>query len=168
MVAGLTLGKKKYAGVADEMREVRRRADGLRRRLTELVEEDGRAFKEMMSASKMLGVEESVRAAKVEAATRRACEVPLEVIRLSAEAAELAVLVAEKGNVNAASDAGVSALLAEAAARGASLNVRINAPSLADAAVREEFLARAREGVETAAARAREALGLVEARLTGS
>lgn len=168
MVAGLTLGKKKYAAVADEMRETRVRAEGLRRRLTELVEEDGRAFKEMMAASKMLGVDDALRAAKVQAATRRACEVPLEVIAKACEAAEVAVAVAEKGNPNAASDAGVSALLAEAAARGAWLNVKINAPGITDAAVREELLARARQGVETSADRTREALRLVEGRLTGS
>ena len=168
MVAGLTIGKKKYAAVADEMRDVRARAESLRKRLTELVEEDGRAFKEMMAASKMLGVEDSFREAKIQAATRRGCEVPIEVIANAAEAAGLAAVVAEKGNVHAASDAGVSALLAEAAARGAWLNVKINAPGLTDAAVRETLLVRAREGVETTAARAREAMRIVEGRLSGS
>jgi formiminotetrahydrofolate cyclodeaminase len=166
MVAGLTLGKKKYAAVADEMRDVRARAEEVRKRLAELVEEDGRAFKEMMSASKMLGVEDALRQAKVQEATRRACEVPLEVIARSADAAEIAAAVAEKGNPNAASDAGVAALLAEAAARGASLNVKINAPGLSDPAIREELLARARAGVDSAAARARDALRLVEGRLS--
>jgi glutamate formiminotransferase/formiminotetrahydrofolate cyclodeaminase len=167
MVAGLTMGKKKYAAVADEMRATREKAESLRRRLAELIEEDGRAFREMMSAARMLGVDPALRASKVQEATRRACEVPLEVIERASEVAQIALVVAEKGNPNAASDAGVAALLAEAAARGASLNVRINVPGLDDQAVRAELLGRAGDGVERTASRARDVLRIVESRLEG-
>ena len=74
-----------------------------------------------------------------------AARVPLDTARAAAEVAELAALVAEKGNSNAISDSGVAALLAEAACRGAAYNVRINVAALEDRAAGEQLLAEAAE-----------------------
>jgi glutamate formiminotransferase/formiminotetrahydrofolate cyclodeaminase len=68
----------------------------------------------------------------VDDALMHAAEVPLETARACAEVAELALAVAERGNTNAASDAGVAALLAEAGCVGASYNVRINVTALSE------------------------------------
>lgn len=129
MVAGLTLGRKKYAEVAEEANRARRRLEEARGELLRLVEEDSRAFEAMMAARKMPEGNEreaATRARALAEATDRAIEVPLTTARLSAGLLELLQFVAEKGNVNAVSDAGVGALLARAAVLGAAYNVRIN------------------------------------------
>jgi glutamate formiminotransferase/formiminotetrahydrofolate cyclodeaminase len=68
--------------------------------------------------------------------------IPLNVLEATIRALELAVRAASDGNPNSVSDAGVAGAVALAAAEGAALNVRINAPSLVDRSVAEEFLAR--------------------------
>ena len=95
-----------------------------------------------------------------------AAEVPLETARACARVAELAATCAVKGNSNAVSDAGVAALLAEAACRGAVYNVRINVSSLEDrsrgAGLVEEanqLLMQARTSVERATAAVDKAIG---------
>ncbi|HEX2779494.1 MAG TPA: cyclodeaminase/cyclohydrolase family protein, partial [Gemmatimonadaceae bacterium] len=74
----------------------------------------------------------ATRQSAITAALLQAAAVPLETARACARVARLAAAVAERGNTNAASDAGVAALLAEAAAKGAAYNVRINVASLAE------------------------------------
>lgn len=69
----------------------------------------------------------------IQAALLFASEVPLETARAAASVAELAAAVAERGNTNAATDAAVAALMAEAACKGAALNVKVNIVSLAAA-----------------------------------
>jgi formiminotetrahydrofolate cyclodeaminase len=83
-----------------------------------------------------------------------AADVPLETARACAEVAELALAVAERGNTNAATDAGVAALMAEAGCVGASYNVRVNVVALGDrsrgaalAAEAKALVARTRETV---------------------
>ncbi len=135
MVAGLTVGKKKYAAVDAEMKEVGLRAAALVNRLTELVAKDAASYDGVSAAYKMPSEPETAAAARKAAITKAllgAAEVPLETARASAEVAELCAVVAAKGNTNAVSDAGVGALLAEAACRGAVYNVRINVSSLDD------------------------------------
>ncbi|MHB1264917.1 MAG: glutamate formimidoyltransferase [Gemmatimonadaceae bacterium] len=134
MVAGLTAGKKKYAAVDAEMRELALRAAALVNRLSALVQKDADAYAAVSAAYKLPG-DGHAAAAKQDAITNAllgAAEVPLETARACAEVATLALAVAERGNVNAVSDAGVAALLAEAGARGAAYNVRINIASLED------------------------------------
>lgn len=129
MVAGLTLGRKKYADVAGRANEARRTLESARGELLRLVEEDSRAFEAMMAARKMPEGNEKEAATRARAlaeATDRAIEVPLATARAAAGLMEELQFVAEKGNVNAVSDAGVGALLARAAVHGAAYNVRIN------------------------------------------
>lgn len=129
MVAGLTAGRKKYASVDAEMRELGLRAAALVRRLRELKDEDAAAYTLVSDAYKLpkeTPEQLATRDAAIQAGLMKAAEVPLETARWCSEVATLAAICAEKGNTNAASDAGVAALLAEAACRGAAYNVRIN------------------------------------------
>jgi formiminotetrahydrofolate cyclodeaminase len=155
MVAGLTVGKKKYAAVDAEMRELAVRAAGLGNDLAGLVARDASAYAVVAAAYKMPAegeAQQREKSAKVDEALLHAAEVPLETARACAAVAELALAVAERGNTNAASDAGVAALLAEAGCVGASYNVRINVNSLSDktrgaplAAESTQLVARTRE-----------------------
>jgi glutamate formiminotransferase / formiminotetrahydrofolate cyclodeaminase len=135
MVAGLTAGKKKYAAVDAEMREAALEGARLSNALSVLVSRDAEAYTAVAEAYKLPGEGEEAAAARkraVHEALIGAAEVPLQTARACAEVARLASLVAAKGNTNAASDAGVAALLADAGCRGAALNVRINVASLDD------------------------------------
>ena len=144
MVAGLTLGKKKYAAVEAEMRDLGVRAAGIGNTLAALVARDAASFTAVTAANKLPATDDAqqrARAAAIDDALVTAAEVPLETARACAQVAELALAVAERGNTNAVTDAGVAALLAEAGCTGASYNVRVNVTSLGDRA-RGEALAR--------------------------
>jgi glutamate formiminotransferase / formiminotetrahydrofolate cyclodeaminase len=137
MVAGLTAGKKKYASVDAEMKETALQAAALSNRLAALVARDAEAFNAVSAAHQLpQGTEEEkeARTAAIQQALIGAAEVPLETARACAAVAELALAVAERGNQNAVTDAGVAALLAETGCRGASYNVRVNVTSLEDKA----------------------------------
>jgi len=142
MVAGLTLGKKKYAAHEEAMKEVRRKAAALRGRLLGLARRDSEAFEAVLKARKLpqaSPAEIETRAKAMAAADLAAMRVPLETAQACLEVLELAVEVAAKGNVNAASDSGVAGLLAQAAAEGALLNVEINLKSAAESADRTDI-----------------------------
>ena len=135
MVAGLTIGKKKYAAVDAEMRELAVRAAALGNTLAALVDRDAEAYAGVAAAYKLPGDTpdlDALKRAKVDDSLLAAAVVPLETASACAEVAELALAVAERGNANAASDAGIAALLAEAGCVGASYNVRINVAALGD------------------------------------
>ena len=135
MVAGLTIGRKKYAAVEGEMKEVALKAAALVNELSALGPRDADAYGSVMAAYKLPGETETDAAAKkraVDDALLGAAEVPLETARACVRVLELAQAVATRGNTNAVSDAGVAALLAHAACRGAVYNVRINVASLDD------------------------------------
>ena len=135
MVAGLTVGKKKYAAVDAEMKQAALRAAAVGNDLAALVKRDAEAYA-MVSEAYKLPKEPADAAAKraesVASALVKAAEVPLETARAAVKVAELAALVAEKGNSNAVTDAGVAALLAHAAAQGAAYNVRVNVQAMDD------------------------------------
>jgi glutamate formiminotransferase/formiminotetrahydrofolate cyclodeaminase len=133
MVAGLTIGRKKYASVESEMAVVAANAEHLAESLSKLVERDADAYAAVSAAFKLPKDPADAVAARKDAITKAllgAAEVPLETARLCAQAAELAASVAVKGNSNAITDAGVAALLASAGCKGAAYNVRINIASL--------------------------------------
>jgi glutamate formiminotransferase/formiminotetrahydrofolate cyclodeaminase len=135
MVAGLTAGRKKYVAVDAEMRELGLQAAGLVTTLSSLVTRDAEAYGAVSAAYKLPSEPEAAahaRKAAITDALLGAAEVPLETARACARVAELAATCATKGNSNAVSDAGVAALLAEAACRGAVYNIRINISSLED------------------------------------
>ena len=165
MVAGLTIGRKKYAAVDAEMREIALRASALRATLAGLVERDAQSYTAVSEAYRMPKEPASAAAARSTAITEallRASEVPLETARACADVAELAAMVGAKGNTNAVSDAGVAALLAEAACKGAAYNVRVNVASLEDRSLGTSLVDEARALVERASRFAAETVAAVE------
>ena len=105
----------------------------------------------------------TVRDAAIQAALMKAAEIPLETARACAEVAALAVTCAHHGNSNAVSDAGVAALLAEAACRGAAYNVRINVSAMADKTAGQPLSAAAAALVVETHTLAQQATAAVEA-----
>lgn len=136
MVCRLTIGKKKYADMEAELTTCLEDTERLRDRLAMLVDEDTSAFNLVMSAlamSKETSDEKQKRAAALESATKEATMVPLSIMQCTKETAVVAMIIAQKGNINALSDAGVCALMLQASCRGAYYNVRINLAGLHDA-----------------------------------
>lgn len=171
MVAGLTIGRKKYQAVEEQARSISERASQLRRRLSALVALDADSFEQVRAAYKLPSEPDgTAKAQAVRAALIGASEVPLETARLAVEVAEIAATIAEIGNTNAATDGAVGALVAEAACKGAVLNVRINVASLDDAASEERsrLLREARACLDAVAVHARTAEAVVERTLTAS
>jgi formiminotetrahydrofolate cyclodeaminase len=129
MVCNLTVGKKKYVDVEDEMRAVLSESEALRLELAQLVHEDANAFDGVMAAMKLpkdTDEEEEARSVALQTALVDAASVPMAVMGKAVHVIELAQRVADKGNKNAVSDAGVAALMGRAAAQAARLNVLIN------------------------------------------
>ena len=111
MVCNLTVGKKKYADVEDEMKKVLEQSEHLRVQFTELIERDTTAFNKVMEAitlPKDTDPQKALRSAAIREATKEATLVPLEVMKHCIDALALAQAVASKGNANSVSDAGVS------------------------------------------------------------
>ena len=135
MVGRLTLGKKKYADVQDQVEVIVGAADELRSRLEAAVTQDAQAFEAVLAANRLPADSDElqqVRWAAQEKATLLAVEVPLAVARDCARVIELALEIASVGNLNAISDTGVAGDLALAGLSGAALNVRVNTASLQD------------------------------------
>lgn len=136
MVSGLTVGRKKYAGVEQEMKRIALEAAALRRQLVTLVERDAASYERVRAAYQLpkdTDDQQAERATAIREALLHAAEVPLETARVAVSVAALAAALGERGNTNAVSDACVAALLSEAAGKGAVLNVRINVAALDDA-----------------------------------
>jgi formiminotetrahydrofolate cyclodeaminase len=169
MVCRLTIGKKKYVEVQEEMESILQEAEELRGKMTRLVDEDTEAFNGVMAAfglPKETPEQQVRRAAAIQEATHEATLVPLRVMKLVDRSLPLAVRVAEKGNKNSASDAGVAALMLQAACSGAALNVRTNLGSLKDEVFVRETTAQVKEILGRAEAGVREALAAVNKAVT--
>jgi glutamate formiminotransferase/formiminotetrahydrofolate cyclodeaminase len=168
MVCRLTVTKKAYAEVKGELTAVRDQADELCKKLRALVETDEKAFTAVMDAFKLpKGSDEQlvVREKAVEEANKGAASVPLEVMKTSIECLKLALVVAQKGNQNSITDAGVAGLMGQASVEGAGYNVRINLMSIKDTAFVEQMrgeVARLRREADGLAAQIK---ALVEAKL---
>jgi formiminotetrahydrofolate cyclodeaminase len=135
MVAGVTIGKKKYADVEAEMHAIRHQAETLRAELAQSVDDDAAAFEAVMGAfrlAKETPEQEKVRSAAIELATLNATHIPLKVAGGSVRVMELAARCTEVGNHHAISDAATAGELARAALLAAGYNVRINAHGLQD------------------------------------
>jgi len=135
MVANLTHGKKGYESVSSEMSTLATQAQSLKDEFLRAVDDDARAFDAVMVANRLPKAtpdELARREAAIQAATQRAIDVPFGVMRLCEKTLPLVERVAEKGNKNSISDAGVAALVLGAAVGGAWLNVLINLPGLGD------------------------------------
>ena len=139
MVGSLTVGKKKYADVEDEMWELKAKCDQLQKDFLRLIERDAEVFEPLSKAYGMPKETEEEKAEKarvMEIVLKDACSVPMEIMEKCCEAIELIV---EFGSKLAISDAGVGAAFCKAALQGASLNVYINTKSMADREYAEEL-----------------------------
>lgn len=169
MVGNLTIGKKKYAEVEAEMKNVINESEKLRGKLATLIDKDTDAFNLVMAAFSMpkeTDDQKTARAAAIESATKEATMVPLEVMHVCLDAVTLSEAVARKGNTNALSDAGVSALLLRAGCRGAYYNVKINLSSLKDPTFVEKIKQDAAITMDAVDAKARAVIDHVESQLS--
>ena len=145
MVCNLTTGKKKYADVQGDIASLLEQSEELRIRLVNLLEEDVQVFTRVSQAMKMprdTDEQKTARTATMQEALKAATDVPMRVAEACVSVMELCRPAAEKGNVNAVSDAGVAILMAEAGLRSAALNVLINLAWIKDKAFIEENQAR--------------------------
>jgi glutamate formiminotransferase/formiminotetrahydrofolate cyclodeaminase len=166
MVANLSAHKRGWDHRWEEFSDWAARGKDCHEALLHLVDEDTRAFDALLAAFR-LPQEQPDRAEAIDAATRRAIEVPLAVMKKSLEAMAVVEEMARTGLPSSVSDAGVGGLLAAAAVQGAHLNVRINAATLADAAVRRAYLETAAALEEQARAQEAAILAAVEERFSG-
>ena len=137
MVASLTVGKEKYAGVQEEIQSLLAASEQVRSDLQVLVQRDTEVYGAVSEAMKLPRDTEQQKAErdkKMQAALKEAAKVPLTIAEQSLKVAELSLTAADIGNVNAVSDAGVAVLLADAAAQSAALNVKINIGWISDEA----------------------------------
>ena len=135
MVGSLTVGKKKYAAVEADILQLNAQAETLRQALLALVQADAEAFEPLSRAyglPKGTEEEKAHKAAVMEQALKAAVEVPLQILRKTAEALELIAQYADKGSAIAISDAGVAAALCRGGLQGAALNVYINTKAMTD------------------------------------
>lgn len=145
MVANLTMGKKNYETVEADMRKALGSADQLRGRILALVSADIAAFDQVMAAyglPKETEADKASRSEAIQTGLKAATEVPLACAELCREVILLSRSVAEKGNRNVISDAGVAVLAAHAGFRSAVLNVHVNTGTIRDADFVADALAR--------------------------
>ena len=168
MVANLAVGKPGYEHMQADLSQVDTRGIELQGRFLALASEDADAYDAVVAAMRLPKANDAERAARREAmqsAYRRAAQVPMETIGAALEALEIAALAAERGNRSAITDAGVAALLAEAAMRGAALNVRVNLAAIADEGWRERTERELGLLLEAGTKRANAIEALVESRM---
>ena len=164
MVANLSAHKRGWDERWEEFSKVAEEGQEVMNELLALVDEDTAAFNRIMDVFAMpkgTDEEKTARAAAMEAATLYATQVPLRTMKTALRAMPVIRAMAEKGNPASASDAGVGALAARAAVRGADMNVRINAAGLKDRAVAEKLIGEAAELVKQAEREEREILEIV-------
>ena len=146
MVTNLTVGKKKYADVEEEILEIREKLEQKKQDLVRMVDEDAEAFEPLAKAYRMPKETEEEQAEKekvMEAALKNAAEAPLCIMKTIVDTMEMIRegqpsyppefrVLGEKGSRLAVSDAGVAILFAQAALEGASLNIFINTKMMKD------------------------------------
>jgi formiminotetrahydrofolate cyclodeaminase len=169
MICNLTIGKKKYADVEPEMKEVLGKAEALRRKLTGMIEDDVKAFDAVMGAYGMAKETDADKAARdkaIQAALKQATDVPMRCCHAAREVIDLGAIAADKGNLNVISDAGVGVLAAYAALRSAALNVFTNARMINDKTFTEAKLKELNQLLAGAEAATEKAYGVVRGKLS--
>ena len=142
MVGSLTVGKKRYVDVEEDIIRCKKEADEIAKRLLELVAKDAEVFEPLSKAYSLpkSTPEELAKKEEVMAVVLKdACEVPLEIMKTCARGLDLMEEFAEKGSRIALSDAGVGATLLKSALQGASLNIYINTKSMKDRVLAQQL-----------------------------
>ncbi len=153
MVANLSSHKPGWDERWEEFSNWAVKGQAIKDELLELVDEDTNAFNKIMDAfglPKKTDEEKAARTQAIQEATKYATEVPFRTMKVAFKAFEVVRAMAETGNPNSVTDAGVGALCARSAVMGAHLNVKINAASLKDEAFKAQILKEAEE-IEAAA-----------------
>ena len=135
MVCNLTIGKEKYANVQDEIKEVLKKSEQLRKELTKLIDKDTEAFNDVIKAFKLpkeTDKQKEVRTKAIQDGYKTATSVPLETAKTCEKILDIAKVAAEKGNQSSITDAAISAIMAKAGVEAAILNVKINLESIKD------------------------------------
>ena len=170
MVANLTVGKAGYESAWESTSRLAERAQALKAELLRAVDDDTKAFDNVLAAMRLpkgTDDEKAARSAAIAAAYEKATSVPLVTARLCLQAIELSEEAAMSGNRNSISDGGVGALLAKAGLESALLNVRINLPSVREGAFKKAAIAEIRELQAKASGPLERTLAAVEAGLKG-
>lgn len=168
MVANLSSHKRGWDDRWEEFSDAAERGQKLKDALLRAVDDDTDAFNQIMAAFGLPNAtpeEKAARKVAIQTATRRAIEVPLQVMRLSLESLPLIRQMVETGNPNSVTDAGVGALCARAAALGAFLNVQVNTSGLDDKAYAAQVLAEGEKMAAEAEAAEREIVALVRGKI---
>ncbi len=168
MVANLSSHKAGWDERWEEFSDYAERGQELVSRLLALVDEDTEAFNRIMAVfamPKTTAEEKAARSAALQSATLYATEVPLKTMKASFECFEIVKAMAETGNPNSVSDAGVGALAARSAVLGAELNVKINAAGLKDRETAERLISQAAEIARKAVAQEAEILQIVNQKI---
>jgi len=168
MVANLTIGKKNYEAFDAELKATNAAAEKVRAELTAAIDEDVVAFNGVMGAYGLprgTDEEKAARAAAIQAALKQATDAPLRAVKACHEVIKLSAVVAEKGNLNVISDAGVAVLAANAGLRSAALNVYINAKSIKDREFAEIRLGEVNALTDLAALKTEEVYAVVRGKI---
>ena len=168
MVANLSSHKAGWDERWEEFSDYAERGQELVSRLLALVDEDTEAFNRIMAVfamPKTTAEEKAARSAALQSATLYATEVPLKTMKAAYECFEIVKAMAETGNPNSVSDAGVGALAARSAVLGAELNVKINAAGLKDREAAERLISEASEIARKAIAQEAEILQIVNQKI---
>ena len=142
MVGSLTVGKKKYADVQEDIIELKRQADELQTEFIRLIEKDAEVFEPLSKAYGMPKDTPEQQAEKdrvMAVVLKDCCDVPLEIMNKCCQAIDLHEKFAEKGTAIAISDVGCGVVLCKAALQAASLNVFINTKFMKDRQMAEEY-----------------------------
>jgi formiminotetrahydrofolate cyclodeaminase len=142
MVANLTIGKKEYASVEAEMRDIARTASKLRDKLIGDIDNDPQAYQQVLAAfqlPKNTETEKQRRSNAIQDGFKNAALVPMSVAEDGFKIMDLAKKVIEEGNKNAATDGAVAAMAARTAVMAALYNVKINLTAIKDEAFVEEL-----------------------------
>ena len=148
MVSNLTFGKKGYESVWQDTVELADRGQKVKETSLDLIDRDTEAFYKMMAALRLpqKSEEDKLEYKKaVQQATKNAILIPMETMKFSLEAVNLAESISKIGNKNAISDAGVAAITANAAAKAAYLNIKINMPGIEDEKFKFDIMTKAEE-----------------------
>jgi methenyltetrahydrofolate cyclohydrolase len=168
MVCNLTIGKKGYETVQDEILDILHKSEDLRKHLTDLIDKDTEAFNEVMTAMKLpkeTEEQKTHRQQEMQTAFKHAADVPLETARTCVHVMDVAHIVAQKGNKNSISDAAVSVLMAQAGVQAAMLNVRINLSSIKDQEYVQKVSTELHELLQNAMEKTSAILGIIETSL---
>ena len=161
MVANLTIGRKKFVGVQENMQAIKEAAEGLRAKLLADVDRDAEAYDQVMRAFKLpqkTEAEHQARTRAIQAAFQQAARVPLSVAENALTVMELAGQAVADGNSNAVTDGLVGTMMARTAALGALYNVKINLSSIKDDVFVQETAAKVKTLTARVVARERQIL----------